>query len=108
MIEQIRTGRSGDAAGQALMGARHSSLDTGPVWSFDRFGQSATRRADGRLVLIAGEHEDRYDPDFRIYNDVTVLDGRGGAQHFLSPAEVFPPTDVHSATPPGWWRAPSS
>ena len=98
LIEQIRTGRSGYAAGKAVMGTRHSRLDTGPVWSFARFGQSATRLPDGRLVLIAGEHEDHYDPDFCIYNDVTVLDRTGGVQHFLYPRELFPPTDFHSAT----------
>ena len=98
LIEQIRTGRSGYAAGKAVMGTQHSRLDTGPVWSFARFGQSATRLRDGRLVLIAGEHEDHYDPDFWIYNDVTLLDGAGGVQHFLYPRELFPPTDFHSAT----------
>jgi hypothetical protein len=39
-------------------------FDVGPGWCFRRFGQSKTRLSDGRLVLIAGEHEDHYDPDF--------------------------------------------
>lgn len=69
-----------------------------PVFSFDRFGRSITRLPDGRLVLIAGEHEDSYDPDFFIYNDVCVLDGKGGIDYFVYPPEVFPPTDFHSAT----------
>jgi hypothetical protein len=28
---------------------------------------------DGRLIRIGGEHEDYYDPDFQIYNDVVVI-----------------------------------
>lgn len=69
-----------------------------PVFSFDRFGRSATRLPDGRLVLIAGEHEDHYDRDFCIYNDVCVLDGKGGMEYLLYPIEDFPPTDFHTAT----------
>jgi hypothetical protein len=70
----------------------------GPVWCFDRFGSSLTPLGDGRYVQIAGEHEDHYDPDFYIYNDVVVHDGRGGYRIFGYPSEVFPPTDSHSAT----------
>ena len=94
--EQIRTGRSGYTAAQALTGA----ADCGhpPVWSFQRYGASFTRLPDGRWVVIAGEHEDHYDPDFCIYNDVTLFDGQGGVQHFLYPREDFPPTDFHTAT----------
>lgn len=69
-----------------------------PIWCFDRFGSSLTPLADGRFVQIAGEHEDHYDPDFHIYNDVVVHDGRGGCRIFGYPHEVFPPTDGHSAT----------
>lgn len=75
---------------------------THPVWSFDRFGRSVTELADGRLVLIAGEHEDHYDPDFCIYADVTVIarqaEGPPQVDHFLYPEADFPPTDFHSAT----------
>ncbi|MGL4421250.1 MAG: ankyrin repeat domain-containing protein, partial [Gemmataceae bacterium] len=42
------------------------------VWSFDRFGKSFTELPDGRVIEIAGEHEDYYDQDFCIYNDVIV------------------------------------
>ncbi|KAF7982859.1 hypothetical protein HWV62_25078 [Athelia sp. TMB] len=46
-----------------------------PVWCFHvRFGKTATRLPDGRIVYIAGEHEDWYDPDFCIYNDVIVVE----------------------------------
>ena len=71
---------------------------TRPVWSFSRYGRSATPLPDGRLVLIAGEHEDGYHCDFCIYADVTVLDGKGGVDHFIYPHDVFPPTDFHTAT----------
>jgi len=91
--EQIRTGRY-----SAPKDIKHDEDRSKPVWSFSRFGRSATPLPDGRLVLIGGEHEDHYDPDFCIYADVTVLDGKGGVDHFIYPDEVFPPTDFHSAT----------
>lgn len=68
------------------------------VWCFSRNGQSFTRLPTGQIVAIAGEHEDGYDPDFCIYNDVVVYDGRGDFQIYGYPREVFPPTDFHSAT----------
>jgi hypothetical protein len=96
--EQIRTFASGYGGGRQSFLRGEAIYEPPPVWSFDRFGQSVTRLPDGRWVLIAGEHEDHYDPDFCIYNDVTVLDGEGGVAHYLYPREVFPPTDFHSAT----------
>ena len=42
----------------------------GPFWSWQRFGRTSTALPDGRVIHIAGEHEDSYDPDFCIYNDV--------------------------------------
>lgn len=96
LLDQIRTGQSGYAARMASSGI--IAGPDGPVWSFQRFGRSITRLPDGRLVLIAGEHEDHYDDDFCIYNDVTVLDGRGGVALYLYPKDIFPPTDFHSAT----------
>lgn len=70
----------------------------GAVWCFDRFGSSITPLPDGRFVQIAGEHEDHYDPDFHIYNDVVVHNGRGSFEIYGYPREAFPPTDFHSAT----------
>ncbi|MEA5510565.1 ankyrin repeat domain-containing protein [Crocosphaera sp. UHCC 0190] len=69
-----------------------------PVWSYDRFGQSITQLPDGRIIEIAGEHEDYYDPDFCIYNDVVVYDGKGNFTIYGYPKYVFPPTDFHSST----------
>jgi hypothetical protein len=63
-----------------------------------RFGQSITFLPDGRIVLIGGEHEDYYDPDFCIYNDVFVHGVDGSIAMFGYPEEVFPPTDFHTAT----------
>ncbi|MGD7652361.1 MAG: ankyrin repeat domain-containing protein [Verrucomicrobiales bacterium] len=74
-----------------------------PVWCHDRFGMSLTPLPDGRFVQIAGEHEDHYDPDFCIYNDVVVHDGMGGFEILGYPKDVFPPTDFHSATLVGGW-----
>jgi hypothetical protein len=71
---------------------------SGPVWCYKRFGSSLTPLPDGRHVQIGGEHEDYYDPDFCIYNDVVIHDGKGGFQIFGYPREVFPPTDFHTAT----------
>jgi hypothetical protein len=75
-----------------------SALDEGPGWCFDRFGQSTTPLPDGREILIAGEHEDYYDPDFCIYNDVVVKAPNGEITIYGYPEEVFPPTDFHTAT----------
>ena len=69
-----------------------------PTWCCDRHGQSFTKLPDGRFVEIGGEHEDSYDPDFCIYNDVIVHNGHGNFTIYGYPESVFPPTDFHSAT----------
>jgi hypothetical protein len=69
-----------------------------PVWSAARFGQSLTVLPDGRIIQIGGEHEDGYDPDFCIYNDVFVHSPDGEIRIFTYPREQFPPTDFHTAT----------
>jgi ankyrin repeat protein len=82
--------------------ARRSFDDTesysDPVWCFQRFGRTLTALPDGRYVEIAGEHEDFYDPDFCIYNDVVVYHGDGAFTLYGYPEAVFPPTDFHTAT----------
>ena len=50
------------------------------------------------MICIAGEHEDYYDPDFCIYNDVVVLGLDGSVEIYGYPKDVFPPTDFHTAT----------
>lgn len=92
----IRTRMNAYQAAQLLGGP--SALDAGPGWCFDRFGQSTTMLPDGREVLIAGEHEDCYDPDFFIYNDVVVKGPDGSVTIYGYPVDVFPPTDFHTAT----------
>jgi len=69
-----------------------------PRWMFQRNWQSSTTLADGRVVLIGGEHEDSYDPDFYIYNDVVVHHPDDRLDIFGYPEEVFAPTDLHTAT----------
>ena len=69
-----------------------------PVWCADRFGQSLTMLPDGRAIQIGGEHEDSYDPDFCIYNDVFVHEPGGQFTIYGYPETVFPPTDFHTAT----------
>lgn len=96
--EQIRTGRSGYAGEVDCVGERKYHTTGTPVWSFNRFGRTGTLLPDGRWVLIAGEHEDHYDPDFCIYADVTIIHPDASVDHFIYPEAVFPPTDFHTAT----------
>ncbi|MCC7251014.1 hypothetical protein [Hyphomicrobium sp.] len=70
----------------------------GPFWSWQRFGRTSTSLPDGRVIHIAGEHEDFYDRDFCIYNDVVVEYAGGDREFYLYPKDVFPPTDFHTAT----------
>lgn len=69
-----------------------------PVWCYDRFGRTITQLSDGRIIEIAGEHEDYYDPDFCIYNDIVVYEVNGNFKILGYPKDIFPPTDFHSAT----------
>lgn len=94
-LAMIRSGANAWSAAQALSGGDEYD---GPTWTYQRYGRSTTPLADGAIVEIGGEHEDFYDPDFCIYNDVTVFLPTGEIRHFGFPAEVFPPTDFHSAT----------
>lgn len=75
-----------------------SSQYAQPIWCYDRFGRSITLLPDGRIVEIGGEHEDYYDSDFCIYNDVVVFNGKGDFTILGYPEAVFPPTDFHTAT----------
>jgi len=72
--------------------------EEGPIWTFDRMGATRSQLPDGRVVCVGGEHEDFYDPDFYIYNDVIVLGPNGQVDIYGYPKEVFPPTDFHTAT----------
>lgn len=84
------------------------SASNDPDWCFYRYGMTRTPMPDGRIICIAGEHEDYYDPDFCIYNDVIVLkpepgkaavdEESGRVEIYGYPESVFPPTDFHSAT----------
>jgi ankyrin repeat protein len=89
---------SGQSAYHARAHFDQGRLDDEAVWCFDRFGKSFTVLPDGRVIEIAGEHEDHYDPDFCIYNDVIVHHGDGGFDIYGYPRDVFPPTDFHTAT----------
>ncbi|MEZ5401387.1 MAG: ankyrin repeat domain-containing protein [Bryobacteraceae bacterium] len=91
----IRSGVSG-YSGAAKYGA--GGKPPQPVWCAQRFGQSFTPLPDGRIVEIGGEHEDFYDPDFCIYNDVFVHSPGGEFRIYGYPEAIFPPTDFHTAT----------
>lgn len=90
--------RSGATAWRASKVFEDTHSFDGPIWCFHRFGKSITELPDGRFIEIAGEHEDYYDPDFCIYNDVIVHYGGGRFDILGYPKELFPPTDFHSAT----------
>lgn len=87
---------SGYSSAQMMLGT--SPVKGGPTWSFERFGQSVTELSDGRRLYIGGEHEDFYDPDFYIYNDVVVMYPDGAVDFYCYPKLDFPPTDFHTAT----------
>ena len=87
---------SGYASNEIMKGG--SSFGREATWSFDRFGQTETKLPDGRIIYIGGEHEDYYDPDFYIYNDVAILNTDGSFEFYNYPEFEFLPTDFHSAT----------
>lgn len=89
---------SGQTAYHARAHFDQGRLDGDAIWCFDRFGKSFTVLPDRRVIEIAGEHEDFYDPDFCIYNDVIVHHGDGTFDIYGYPEDVFPPTDFHTAT----------
>lgn len=89
---------SGQSAYQSRAQFDQGRLDDEVVWCFERFGKSFTVLPDRRVIEIAGEHEDSYDPDFCIYNDVIVHHGDGTFDIYGYPKDVFPPTDFHTAT----------
>lgn len=96
-LAMIRAGVSGYRGAQHFKAKRRFNSPE-PVWSAERYGQSLTPLPDGRWIQIGGEHEDHYDPDFCIYNDVFVHGPDGTIQMFRYPEAVFPPTDFHTAT----------
>lgn len=85
-------------AAYQVHGAAGQEDSPAPAWCFDRYGRSETILPDGTKIYIGGEHEDFYDPDFYIYNDVVVKRLDGTIEVYGYPEEVFPPTDFHSAT----------
>ena len=94
-ISMIRAGISAFRAKQAYSGVVD---DDSPVWCGQRFGQTLTFLPDGRIVQTGGEHEDFYDEDFCIYNDVFVHSPDGSIRILSYPESLFPPTDFHTAT----------
>ena len=101
-LAMIRSGINGYQALQHFRDRPHSLGDgrrgRDPIWCAQRYGQSLTFLPDGRVVQVGGEHEDSYDPDFCIYNDVFVHAPDGSIAIYGYPSEVFAPTDSHTAT----------
>lgn len=88
----------GKSAWQAKDQFGESSYSEQPIWCYDRYGKSITDLGNGQFVEIGGEHEDHYDPDFCIYNEVFHHKGNGDFDIYMYPKDVFPPTDNHTAT----------
>ena len=76
----------------------HGEKDETAIWSFDRIGQTVSLYLGIYRIHIGGEHDDWYDPDFLIYNDVIVEGPSDEVSIYGYPRDVFPPTDFHSAT----------
>ena len=90
--------RNSKAASYAKSHFKDSTKDGQPVWCYERYGKTITDLGDNEYIEIGGEHEDSYDPDFCIYNEVFHHKGGGDFDIYMYPREVFPPTDNHSAT----------
>ncbi len=95
-LEMIKTNSSAWKA-RDLFSKKNVFKDS-PIWCYSRFGRTTTILDDGRIIEIGGEHEDSYDPDFCIYNDVVVFKKDGEIDIYLYPELDFPPTDFHTAT----------
>ncbi|WP_422976908.1 ankyrin repeat domain-containing protein [Undibacterium sp. TC9W] len=95
-LAMIRSGASAWRASE--MFHDDGSHDGNIIWCYERFGRTTTILPDGRIIEIGGEHEDFYDPDFCIYNDVTVFEKSGDINIYSYAREIFPPTDFHTAT----------
>jgi len=79
--------------------AKYNDIDCPhPIWSYERYGRTITELKDGRIIEIGGEHEDYYDEDFMIYNDVVVYNRDKSIDIYSYPKEIFPPIDFHTAT----------
>ena len=92
----LQTDTGGSAPDPSHSTYRNST--PGPFWSWERLGRTSTLLDDGRIIHVGGEHEDFYDPNFCIYNDVVVERPDDLFELYLYPLSVFPPTDFHSAT----------
>lgn len=110
-IEMIKTGWDGYHVSEHFLGDSDPFGKDweNPVWTFNRFGRTRTVLPYDVLttfgvfpkdtrIFIAGEHEDYYDPDYCVYNDVAVVMPNGRIKVFAYPSGEFPPTDGHTAT----------
>lgn len=75
--------------------------EDGPVWSFDRTGETLTKLEDNTEIKIGGAHKPfgRQAPDdFCIYNEVLVRRSGTRQKIYGYPKDLFPPTWYHTAT----------
>jgi len=96
--ELTKKAKAGKLSGELAVGFFKYMARGYPKWCNNRFGSSFHFLEDGTMIQIGGEHEDFYDPDFNIYNDVIKITPSGGVELFLYPKHIFPPTDFHSST----------
>lgn len=100
MVRQRRNAwwaRKSFAIPGATFGPGNRDNPDGPVWCFTRYGRTVSV-LPFYTVYVGGEHEDYYDPDFCIYNDVFVHGRDGSVAVYGYPESAFPPTDFHTAT----------
>lgn len=90
--------RAGKLSSEAAAGFFNYLTNGKPKWCNNRFGSSYHFLKDGTMIQIGGEHEDYYEPEFNIYNDVIRIKPNGAADLFLYPEDIFPPSDFHSST----------
>jgi len=95
-LDMIKTGASSWQAQRTYSDRDSSASDR--LWTYKRFGRTINILDDGRTIEIGGEHEDFYDPDFCIYNDVTVFHADEEIEIYTYPEDLFPPTDFHTST----------
>lgn len=95
---QVLTGLSGYDYNSLYLDDIDNYCICDPNFSFERFGRSMDELMDGSTILIGGNHEDYYDPDFHVYNDVTIVtetDGVKDVTIYMYHWDVLPPLEYH-------------
>lgn len=68
------------------------------VYTHDRFGAAEVALPNGDIIKIGGGHEDYYDPNYCVYNEVVRYGDKGEVTIYGYPEEVLQPMYNHTAT----------